>query len=172
MGFDIKELEGLSPLKSLLAQGYSKTTLARVAYLRVPQLKQWEQEMIFPTDTALVRIKALDNISKELWELNLPYDPVAFYESHIVLLEKDELPYGAKLSHFFEITQWKQDDIVAYAQGVDSILTPQDIEESYPSYYKVVTAEDGNKSIVPVPGVKLLSATELSDDWKEFTLIK
>lgn len=172
MGFDIKELEGLSPLKSLLTQGYSKTTLARVAYLRVPQLKQWENEMIFPTDTALVRIKALDTISKELWELNLPFDPVAFYEAHVVLLEKDGLPFGAKLSHFFEITQWKQDHIISYAQGLDSILTPQDVEETYPSSYKVVTASDGNKSIVPVPGVKLLSASELSEEWKNFSLIK
>lgn len=172
MGFDIKELEGLSPLKSLLTQGYSKTTLARVAYLRVPQLKQWEQEMIFPTDTALVRIKALDNISKELWNLNLPFDPVAFYEEHVVLLEKDGLPFGAKVSHFFEITKWKHNDIVSYAEGLDAILTSQEIGEKYPSSYKVVKDLDGNKSIVAVPGVRLISSFELADQWKEYSLIK
>lgn len=172
MGFDIKELEGLSPLKSLIAQGYSKTTLARVAYLRVPQLKEWEREMSFPTDTGVVRVKALDNISKELWSLNLPYDPVGLYESHIVLLEKDGRPFGAKLSHFFEITKWKQSDIVSYAGNLDSILTAQDIEEAYPSSYRVITGSDGNKSIVPVPGVKLISSFELSDQWNEYSLIK
>lgn len=172
MVFDVLELTGLEPLKSLLAQGFSKTTLARVAYLRIPQLRQWEQEMIFPADTALVRIKALDAVSRELWSLNLPFDPVAFYEAHVVLLEKDGVPFGAKLSHFFEITKWKQDDIIAYAESIDSILTPQDIEEKYPSSYKVVNASDGSKSIVPVPGIKLISTHELSDSWKDYTLIK
>lgn len=172
MVLDIKELEGLSPLKSLLAQGYAKTTLARVAYLRIPQLKEWEKDRSFPTDTGVVRIKALDNLSKELWGMDLPYDPVALYEAHVVLLEKDGVPFGAKLSHFFEITKWKQTDMVSYAESVDSILTSQDVEEVYPSSYKVVKASDGNKSIVAVPGVKLISQSELSDQWKDYSLIK
>lgn len=167
-----KETTGLSSLQSLLSQGYSKTTLARVAYLRIPQLKQWEQEMIFPADTALVRINALDALSQELGKLNLPYDPVAFYESHIVLLEKDGLPYGARLSHFFELLKWKVSDILTYAESTDAILSASDIAEEYPASYKVVTASDGNKSIVQVPGIEIISANELSENWKEYTLIK
>ena len=161
----------MEPLKSLLHQGFSKTTLARVAYLRIPQLRQWEQEMIFPADTALVRIKALDSVLRELWKMDLPFDPVAFYEAHMVLLERDGIPYSAKLSHFFEANKWKHSDIVNYAESLDSILTQEDIEEQYPSSYKVVTASDGAKAIVPVRGVKPITAQDLVQNWNEYSLI-
>jgi hypothetical protein len=172
MSLDVETLAGLSPLESLLSQGYSRTTIARLAYLRIPQLRQWQEEMSFPTDTGMVRVKAVDNLTKELWKLNLPFDPVALYEAHVVLLERDGKPYGAKLSHFFEISKWKTSDIIEYAEGIESILTAEDISETYPGTYKVVKHDDGGKAIIPVPGVQLITAAELSRDWLEYSLIK
>lgn len=172
MSLDVETLTGLSPLESLLSQGYSKTTIARLAYLRIPQLRQWQEEMSFPTDTGMVRVKAVDNLTKELWKRDLPFDPVALYESHIVLLEKDGKPYGAKLSHFFEISKWKTDDVIEYVEGLDIFLTAEDIAETYPGTYKVVKHDDGEKAIIPVPGVELITAAELSRDWLEYSLIK
>lgn len=171
MTIDLATLEGLSPLQSLLEQGFSKTTIARLAYLRVPQLKQWQDEMSFPTDTGVIRVKAVDNIVRELWKQDLPYDPVAFYESHVVLLEKNGKPYGAKLSHFFEISKWKFNHIVDYARSIDEILDAGTIAERYPATYKVIRAEDGSKAIVAVPGVELISASELAENWLQYELI-
>lgn len=160
-----QELTGVDIIVGLTDDyGYSKSSLAHVAGISIPELRAIKNGESVLNSMALKNLDSLLAWSNAVKD-NLLVNPAAWFENHLVILGEG---HEKKVIHCYEIPalhlmSWPEFTEYTIANS-STFYTFEDFAKDYPMEWTVKTI-DGEKSLVGRYGIDFLHNHQYSRDW-------
>ena len=160
----------LNPIKKLKDYGLSTRTIAGIAGVNVFAIRHRNWDALPENDPALALLQNAVYLLDDLGKVMSEDDPAAFYEEHLVLMEKNGDMFYCVASRLYEVGVWTRQDFIDYA-STTRLYTGYNLAEEFPLTTEVVDASDGHKAIVCRRSIRSLDTRTLST-LDDYTIIK
>lgn len=135
-------------ISGLYFRGFSYTVLSFVSGLPIPKLQSARRgKTPLPETESVKRLERLEQVFASLDGRDFAVDPVALFESDIVLGSSDGIQVRATLAELWKAGNINDEQLAEILKTKNKLYSYQEFSEEYPLEFNVFSAPDGGKGI-------------------------